>query len=160
MKRIEGMLNASGYKIALVASRFNDFMVDHLIGGAVDSFVRHGGKEDDITTVRVPGSFEIPFVCQELALSGKYDGVVALGAVIRGSTDHYELVAAETAKGIAQASLGSKVPITFGVITTDTIEQAIERSGSKAGNKGAEAATALIEMIGVTRSIRAKGRAK
>ncbi|NMC63533.1 MAG: 6,7-dimethyl-8-ribityllumazine synthase [SAR324 cluster bacterium] len=154
MKQIEGMLNAQGYKIGLVAARFNDFMVEHLIGGAQDCFVRHGGKAEDITLVRVPGSFEIPFACQELALTGKFDGIVALGAVIRGSTDHYELVAAECAKGIAQASLSTKVPISFGVITTDTIDQAIERSGSKAGNKGAEATSALIEMIGVTKHIR------
>ncbi len=156
MRQIEGMLRAEGFKVALVAARFNDFMVEHLVGGAQDCFIRHGGKEDDITLVRVPGSFEIPFVCQELAISGKFNGVVALGAVIRGSTDHYELVASECAKGIAQASLSSKVPIAFGVITTDTIEQAIERSGSKAGNKGAEAMGALIEMMDVTRKIRAK----
>lgn len=154
MKQIEGMLSAEGFKVALVAARFNDFMVEHLIGGAEDCFVRHGGKEDDITLVRVPGSFEIPFACQELALSRKYDGVLALGAVIRGSTDHYEIVAAECAKGIAQTSLATKVPIAFGVITTDTIEQAIERSGSKAGNKGAEAMGALVELMDVTRKIR------
>ena len=156
MKQIEGMLNAQGYKVALVAARFNDFMVEALIGGAQDCFVRHGGSEADITLVRVPGSFEIPFACQELALSGKFDGVVALGAVIRGSTSHYDLVASECAKGVAQASLHSKVPVTFGVITTDTIEQAIERSGSKAGNKGAEAMGALIELMDVTRKIRVK----
>lgn len=157
MKVIEGMLNASSYKIALVASRFNSFMVEHLIGGAQDALIRHGAKEEDITLVRVPGSFEIPFVCQELALSGKYDGIVALGAIIRGSTDHYELVCAETAKGIAKVSLDTKVPVTFGVLTTDTIDQAIERSGSKAGNKGSEAAMALVEMIGVSRKVK-KGK--
>ena len=156
MKKIEGMLNAQGLKIALVAARFNDFMVEALIGGAVDAIVRHGGKEESITLVRVPGSFEIPLICKKLAESGKYDGVVALGAIIRGSTDHYELVCAETAKGIAHASLETGVPVTFGVITTDTIEQAIERSGSKAGNKGAEAAVALIEMIGVGKQIKGK----
>ena len=156
MRKIEGMLIAGGYKIAVVAARFNDFMVESLIGGAVDAFVRHGGKEDDLTLVRVPGSFEIPLICKELAESGKYDGVVALGAIIRGSTDHYELVCSETAKGIAHASLSTGVPITFGVITTDTIEQAIERSGSKSGNKGSDATVALIEMIGISKQIRGK----
>ena len=157
MKQIEGMLSAEGFKVALVAARFNDFMVGHLTGGAEDCFVRHGGKSDDLTLVKVPGSFEIPFVCQELALSGKYDGIVALGAVIRGSTDHYEFVAGECAKGIAQVQLSSRVPVAFGVITTDTIEQAIERSGSKAGNKGGEAMLALIELMNVSRRMRKAG---
>ena len=149
MRILEGQLNATGLKFGIVAGRFNSFMTDHLVAGAVDAIVRHGGKEDDITLVRVPGSFEIPLICKKLAQSGQVDAVVAVGAVIRGSTSHYELVSAEMAKGLAQVSLETKIPVTFGVITADSIEQAIERSGSKAGNKGAEAALAAIEMVKV-----------
>jgi 6,7-dimethyl-8-ribityllumazine synthase len=150
---VEGVLNCVGLKSALVASRFNDFIVSRLIDGAVDALVRHGAIGDDITIVRVPGAFEIPQVVSRIAKSGKYDMVIALGAVIRGSTPHFEYIAAETTKGIAQVSLEASVPVAFGVLTTDTIEQAIERAGSKAGNKGAEAAVSAIEMANLFKQI-------
>jgi 6,7-dimethyl-8-ribityllumazine synthase len=150
---VEGVLNCVGLKSALVASRFNDFIVSRLIDGAVDALVRHGAIGDDITIVRVPGAFEIPQVVSRIAKSGKYDMVIALGAVIRGSTPHFEYIAAETTKGIAQVSLEASVPVAFGVLTTDTIEQAIERAGSKAGNKGAEAAMSAIEMANLFKQI-------
>lgn len=151
---IEGQLNAAGLRIGLIASRFNSFIVEHLVSGAVDAIVRHGGKEKDITIVRVPGSFEISVVAQRMAQSGKYDALVALGAIIRGSTSHYDLVCSETAKGIAKVSLDAGLPVMFGVITTDSIEQAIERSGTKAGNKGAEAAVGAIEMANIMRQLK------
>ncbi|MEI7448945.1 MAG: 6,7-dimethyl-8-ribityllumazine synthase [Desulfomonile sp.] len=150
---VEGVLNCVGLKSALVASRFNDFIVSRLIDGAVDALVRHGAIGDDITIVRVPGAFEIPQVVSRIAKSGKYDMVIALGAVIRGSTPHFEYIAAETTKGIAQVSMEASVPVAFGVLTTDTIEQAIERAGSKAGNKGAEAAVSAIEMANLFKQI-------
>lgn len=153
MKTIEGKMEASGLRFALVATRFNDFMVDKLIGGAVDYLVRHGAKEENITLVRIPGAFEMPVVCQKLAKSGKYDGIVALGAVIRGATPHFDFVASEATKGIAQIALQTGVPIGFGLLTTDTMEQAIERSGSKGGNKGVEAASALLETLRVMEQI-------
>ncbi len=146
-------MEASGLRIALVATRFNDFMVDKLIGGAVDYLVRHGAEEKNLTLVRIPGAFELPIVCQKLAKSGKYDGIVALGAVIRGATPHFDFVATEATKGIAQISLQTGVPVGFGLLTTDTMEQAIERSGSKGGNKGAEAASALLETLRVMEQI-------
>lgn len=142
---IEGGLNAAGLKTALVASRFNDFIVSRLIDGAVDALVRHGASSEDITIARVPGAFEIPQTLSRLVKSGKYDMVIALGAVIRGSTPHFDYIAAEVAKGVAHIALESTVAVSFGVLTTDTIEQAIERAGSKAGNKGAEAAMSAIE---------------
>jgi 6,7-dimethyl-8-ribityllumazine synthase len=145
-KIIEGILDARGLKAAIVASRFNDFIVSRLVSGAVDALVRHGASEDDITVVRVPGAFEIPQVVATLVRSGKYDMVIALGAVIRGSTPHFEYIAAEVAKGVAQVTLEAGIAVSFGVLTTDTLEQAIERAGSKAGNKGAEAAMSAIEM--------------
>jgi 6,7-dimethyl-8-ribityllumazine synthase len=145
-KQVEGMLDARGIKAALVASRFNDFIVSRLISGAIDALVRHGADENDITVVRVPGAFEIPQAVAATARSGKYDLVIALGAVIRGSTPHFDYIAAEVAKGVAHISMESTIPVSFGVLTTDTIEQAIERAGSKAGNKGAEAAMSAIEM--------------
>ena len=145
-KIIEGILDARGLKAAIVASRFNDFIVSRLVSGAVDALVRHGALEDDITVVRVPGAFEIPQVVANLARGGKYDMVIALGAVIRGSTPHFEYIAAEVAKGVAQVTLEAGIAVSFGVLTTDTLEQAIERAGSKAGNKGAEAAMSAIEM--------------
>ncbi|MEJ2717080.1 MAG: 6,7-dimethyl-8-ribityllumazine synthase [Deltaproteobacteria bacterium] len=150
---IEGKVDATGLKAALVASRFNDVFVSRLVAGAVAAFVRHGATEDDITIVKVPGAFEIPQAVAAMAGSGKYDLVVALGTVIRGSTPHFDYIAAEVAKGVAQTALSATIPVTFGVLTTDTIEQAIERAGSKAGNKGAEAALAAIEMANVFNQI-------
>ncbi|MBM4326232.1 MAG: 6,7-dimethyl-8-ribityllumazine synthase [Deltaproteobacteria bacterium] len=150
---IEGKLDATGLKAALVASRFNDFIVSRLVSGAIDALVRHGAAQEDITVVRVPGAFEIPQAVANVAKSGKYSLVIALGAVIRGSTPHFEYIAAEVAKGVAQTALESKIPVSFGVLTTDTIEQAIERAGSKAGNKGAEAAMAAIEMADLLKQL-------
>lgn len=147
MNIIEGELLAEGHKIAIVASRFNEIITNKLLSGAIDAFVRHGGKEDDIDLAWVPGAFEIPVVAKKMAESKRYDAVVCLGAVIRGATPHFDMVANETTKGIAQVSLQTGVPVIFGVLTTDNIEQAIERAGSKAGNKGFEAVTTAIEMI-------------
>jgi 6,7-dimethyl-8-ribityllumazine synthase len=152
-RTVEGLLDARGLKTALVASRFNDFVVSRLISGAVDALVRHGAAEDDITLVRVPGAFEIPQMVNALATSGKYDAVIALGAVIRGSTPHFDYIAAEVAKGVAHTALEVRIAVSFGVLTTDTLEQAIERAGSKAGNKGAEAAMAAIEMASLFKQI-------
>ncbi len=153
IKSIEGQLSAKGLRIALVAGRFNDIIVDRLIGGAVDYLTRHGLAPEGITIVRIPGAFELPIVCQKLAKSGAYDGIVALGAVIRGATPHFDFVANEASKGLAQVSLESGVPIGFGLLTTENIEQAIERAGSKAGNKGADAASAMLETIRVLEQI-------
>ena len=153
VKAIEGQLNASGMRIAIVAARFNSFVVEHLVGGATDTIVRHGGRGDEITVVRVPGSFEIPLACKKLAETGRFDGIVALGAIIRGSTSHYDLVCGETAKGIANVQMEFGIPVAFGVLTTDTIEQAIERAGTKAGNKGCDAAMAVIEMVSLGREV-------
>lgn len=153
MKKVEGNLTATGQKIGMVASRFNDFIVSQLVGGAEDCFVRHGGNTDDLTLVMVPGAFEIPLVAQRLAESGKYDAVVCLGAVIRGATPHFDMVANESAKGIATASLKTGVPVTNGILTTDSIEQAIERAGTKAGNKGADAMISAIEMVNVVKGL-------
>jgi 6,7-dimethyl-8-ribityllumazine synthase len=150
---IEGVLDARGLKAAIVASRFNDFIVSRLVSGAVDALVRHGALEADITMVRVPGAFEIPQVVATLARSGKHDMVIALGAVIRGSTPHFDYIAAEVAKGVAHVTLESRIAVSFGVLTTDTIEQAIERAGSKAGNKGAEAAVSAIEMANLLKQM-------
>ena len=145
MKIIEGMLDAKDLKLAIVASRFNEFITEKLIGGAIDCWKRHGGDEAEITIVRVPGAWEMPAAAKRVADSKKYNAVVCLGAVIRGGTPHFEYVAAEASKGIAQAGM-KDVPVTFGVLTTDTIEQAIERAGTKAGNKGWDATLAAIEM--------------
>lgn len=153
IKTIEGQLNAKELTIAIVASRFNDIIVDRLIGGAVDYLSRHGGSRDSLTIVRIPGAFELPVVCKKLAECGKYDGILALGAVIRGATPHFDFVANEATKGIAQISLSTGVPIGFGLLTTDTIEQAVERAGSKAGNKGADAAASLVETIRVLQQL-------
>ncbi len=153
MKTIEGNLTAAGQKVGIVASRFNDFIVGRLIEGAEDCFVRHGGESDNLTLVYVPGAFEIPLVAQKMAESGKYDAVVCLGAVIRGATPHFDMVANESAKGIATASLKSGVPVTNGILTTDSIEQAIERAGTKAGNKGADAMISAIEMVNVVKGL-------
>jgi len=149
MKSIEGRLDAKGLRVTIVAARFNDFIVERLIGGAVDYLARHGCDAKDIELVRVPGAFEMPLVCKRLAARRQCDGIVAVGAVIRGSTPHFEFVANEAVKGLAQVSLESGIPIGFGLLTTDTLEQAIERAGSKAGNKGAEAAAAMLETVRV-----------
>jgi 6,7-dimethyl-8-ribityllumazine synthase len=149
LKTIEGQLNAQGLKVAIVAARFNDFIVDRLISGAVDYLVRHGGSEENLTLVRLPGAFELPLAAQKLARSGNYDGVVVLGAVIRGATPHFDYVCNECAKGVAQASMETGVPMGFGLLTCDSLDQAIERAGSKAGNKGVEAASAMLETIRV-----------
>lgn len=151
MKTIEGKLIASEMKVGVVASRFNEFITGKLLGGAEDAFVRHGGNADDLTVAWVPGAFEIPLVAQKMAQSGKYDAVVCLGAVIRGSTPHFDMVANESVKGIAQAGLQSGIPVIYGVLTTDSIEQAVERAGTKAGNKGFDAMTSAIEMVNLTR---------
>lgn len=143
---IEGALKGDGKKIAIVVSRFNEFVTTRLLDGAVDGLTRTGVADDDITVVRVPGAFEIPFAAKRLATSGTYQAVVCLGAVIRGETPHFEYISAEAARGIAQASLESNVPVIFGVITTETVEQAMERSGTKDGNRGFEAALAAVEM--------------
>lgn len=151
---VEGKLVApEGMKVAIVASRFNEIIVNKLLGGAVDGLVRHGVDEKNITAVWVPGAFEIPLIVDKMASSGKYDAVIAVGAVIRGSTTHYDYVCSEVSKGIAQASLKNGVPVMFGVITTENIEQAIERSGSKAGNKGYDCALGAIEMANLIRQI-------
>jgi 6,7-dimethyl-8-ribityllumazine synthase len=157
-KTVEGALDARGLKAGLVASRFNDFVVARLVAGAVDALVRHGASEDDITVVKVPGAFEIPQVVSAMVRSGQYDMVIALGAVIRGATPHFDYIATEVAKGVAQVALESTIAVSFGVLTTDTLEQAIERAGSKAGNKGSEAAVAAIEMANVFKQISRKGR--
>ncbi len=143
---IEGKLLAEGKKFALIASRFNDFITDKLVGGALDALVRSGAADEDIDLMKVPGAFEIPLVAKKAVAAGKYDAVICLGAVIRGSTSHYDYVCAEASKGIAQVSLDSGIPVIFGIITTDTIEQAIERAGTKAGNKGWSAAISAVEM--------------
>jgi len=153
IRTIEGHLQAEGLKFALVAGRFNDFVVDKLIAGAVDYLVRHGADKEDITLVRTPGAFEIPLAAQRLARSGDYDAVVCLGAVIRGATPHFDFVAGECTKGLALVSLETGVPVGFGVLTVDTLEQAVERSGSKAGNKGVEAAAAALEMVRVLQQL-------
>ena len=144
---IIGKLDAKGLKVAIAAARFNDFIVEHLISGALDFLERHGLDATHITLVRVPGAFELPLICQKLAASGRFNGVLALGAVIRGATPHFDYVCAEASKGLAQCMLQSGVPIGFGLLTCDTIEQAIERAGSKGGNKGVEAASAMLETI-------------
>ena len=148
MKLIEGKLKATGgKKIAIVSTRWNHFIVDRLVEGAKDAFDRHGGDSEDLTHVLVPGAFELPMIVDQLLSSGKYDAICALGAVIRGATPHFDYVSAEATKGIASMSLKYQKPVSFGLLTTDTIEQAIERAGTKAGNKGFEAMTTVIEML-------------
>jgi 6,7-dimethyl-8-ribityllumazine synthase len=144
---VEGNLVSSGKRFGIAVSRFNEFISSKLLGGALDALRRHGVKDEDITVAWVPGAYEIPVVVKRMAESGKYDAVIAVGAVIRGSTPHFDYVAAEVSKGVAQVGLQSGVPVLFGVLTTDTIEQAVERAGTKAGNKGADAAVAAIEMV-------------
>lgn len=150
----EGHLNAAGLRFGIVVSRFNEFITGKLLGGAQDAVRRHGGDPDQVDVAWVPGAFEIALVAQQMAASGKYDAVIALGAVIRGSTPHFDYVASEASKGVAQAMMKTGVPISFGVLTTDTIEQAVERAGTKAGNKGFEAATGAIEMANLMKSMR------
>ncbi len=147
IKSIDGDFNAGDAKFCILAARFNSFIVERLVDGAVDVLVRHGTGRENIEIIRVPGAYEMPISAQRVAQTGNYDSIIALGAVIRGSTPHFDFVAAECSKGLAQVSLAADIPIIFGVLTTDTIEQAIERAGTKAGNKGADAALAAIEMV-------------
>ena len=152
-KIIEGRLDAKGLKIGILVSRFNSFISDRLVDGAVDALLRHGADQDNLVVVRVPGAFEIPPAARKMAASGRYDALICLGAVIRGATPHFDYVSAEVSKGIAAVSMEAGIPVTFGVLTTDTLEQAIERAGSKAGNKGFDAAMAAIEMANLYRSM-------
>lgn len=153
-KEIIGNLQGKDKCFALVVSRFNDFISARLLDGAIDCFTRHGGAVEKLTVVRVPGAFEIPLTAAKLAKSGKYDGVICLGAVIRGSTPHFDYVAAESAKGVAHAALASEVPVIFGILTTDSIEQAVERAGTKAGNKGWDAMMSAIEMADLFKKLK------
>ncbi|CAG9469691.1 6,7-dimethyl-8-ribityllumazine synthase [Campylobacter upsaliensis] len=156
MQILEGKLNLKGdEKIAIINSRFNHIITDRLVEGAKDAFLRHGGKEENLSLILVPGAFEVPFALKVAIESKKFDAICCLGAVIRGSTPHFDYVSAETTKGIANVSLTHNVPVSFGVLTTDNLEQAIERAGSKAGNKGFEAMTSLIEMLGLTHILKA-----
>ena len=155
MKIYEGKLIAEGIRVGIVAARFNEFIVSKLLSGCEDGLLRHGIRPDDISVAWVPGAFEIPLAAAKMAGSGKYDAVIALGAVIRGSTSHYDYVCSEVSKGVASTALSTGVPVLFGVLTTDTIEQAIERAGTKAGNKGAECAQGAIEMVNLFRSMEA-----
>jgi len=159
MKVIEGELQAKGLRVGIVVSRFNDFITSKLLDGALDALLRHGAAEAAIDVVKVPGSFEIPLVAKKMAEKGAYDSIICLGAVIRGATPHFEYVAAEVSKGVAAASHETGVPMAFGVITADTIEQAVERAGTKSGNKGWDAALTAIEMAQVLRKLKGK-RAK
>lgn len=155
MNVFEGSVISQSMKVGIIVSRFNDFITSRLLGGAEDALIRHGVNPDDIDVAWVPGAFEIPLIASKMANSGKYDAVIALGAVIRGSTTHYDYVCAEVSKGIASVSLNSDIPVLFGVLTTENIEQAIERAGSKAGNKGSECAMGAIEMVNLIRSLEA-----
>jgi 6,7-dimethyl-8-ribityllumazine synthase len=152
-KTLEGKISAEGYRFGLVVSRFNDFIGSKLVEGAVDALKRHGATEEQLLLVKVPGAFEIPLAAKKLAESGKVDAVICLGAVIRGSTPHFDYVAAEVSKGIAVVALDTKVPIAFGVLTTDNLEQAIERAGTKSGNKGWDAALAAMEMVNLFKQL-------
>ena len=150
---IEGILDAKGLRVGLLVSRFNSFISDRLVEGAIDALLRHGAEKKDINLVRVPGAYEIPPAAKQMAESGRYDAIVCLGAVIRGATPHFDYVSAEVSKGVASVSLESGVPVAFGVLTTDTIEQAIERAGSKAGNKGFDAAMSAVEMANLYKAL-------
>ncbi len=147
MSILEGKLVAENMKIGIVVGRFNEFIGSKLLSGAMDGLIRHGVKEEDVDVAWVPGAFEIPLICKKMAESGRYDAIIALGAVIKGSTSHYDYVCAEVSKGIAQISLSAGIPVMFGVLTTDTIQQAIERAGTKSGNKGYDCALSAIEMV-------------
>jgi len=149
----EGVLDASGHKFALVVGRFNSFITEHLLEGALDALSRHGAGDDDLSVYWVPGAWEIPVLVQRLARSGNFDAVIALGAVIRGGTPHFDYVAGEVSKGVAHVGLETGVPVSMGVLTTDSVEQAIDRAGTKAGNKGAEAAMAAVEMVNLLASV-------
>lgn len=153
IKTYEGNFSAQGGRFSIVASRFNSFIVEQLEAGAIDALIRHGVNENDIDLIKAPGAFELPMVVQRVAASKKYDAIIAVGAVIRGGTPHFEYVAGECVKGIANVSLKFDVPVSFGVLTVDTIEQAIERAGTKAGNKGAEAALSAIEMVSLFKNL-------
>ncbi len=153
MNTFEGKLVSEGIKVGIVAARFNEFITSKLLGGALDALTRENVKEDDVDVAWVPGAFEIPLIASKMAKSGKYDAIICLGAVIRGSTSHYDYVCAEVSKGIAQVSLNEGIPVMFGVLTTDTIEQAIERAGTKAGNKGFECGQGAIEMVNLIKMI-------
>jgi len=150
---LEGQLSAEGLKFGIIVSRFNDFISSRLVEGAMDALSRHGATEEQVSVIKVPGAFEIPLTAKKLAESGRYDAVICLGAVIRGSTPHFDYVAAEVSKGIASVSLESSIPVTFGVLTTDNLEQAIERAGSKSGNKGYDVAMAAIEMVNLFKEL-------
>ena len=152
-RTLEGKISAEGYRFGLIVSRFNDFISSKLVEGAVDALKRHGATEEHLLLVKVPGAFEIPLAAKKLAESGKVDAVICLGAVIRGSTPHFDYVAAEVSKGIAMVALDTKVPVAFGVLTTDNLEQAIERAGTKSGNKGWDAAVAAMEMVNLLRQL-------
>lgn len=152
-KTFEGKISAEGFSFAIIVSRFNDFISSKLVDGAMDALKRHGASDDQISVVKVPGAFEIPIATKKVLASGKYDAIICLGAVIRGATPHFDYVAAEVSKGIASVSLDSNIPVTFGVLTTDTLEQAIERAGSKAGNKGWDSAVAAMEMVNLFKEI-------
>lgn len=156
IKTYEGLLLVQGARFCIVASRFNSFIVEPLIGGAVDALLRHGAKHDDIHVVKTPGAFELPLAVQKAVVTAQYDAIIAIGAVIRGATPHFDYVAGECVKGIAGVSLAHGVPVALGVLTVDTIEQAIERAGTKAGNKGAEAALSAIEMVNLLREMEAR----
>ncbi|MCE1273684.1 MAG: 6,7-dimethyl-8-ribityllumazine synthase [Chlorobiaceae bacterium] len=153
IQNIEGNLSAQGIRFGLVISRFNDFIGQKLVEGAIDCIVRHGGSADNITIIRCPGAFELPSVSRKAALSGKFDAIVTLGVIIRGSTPHFDVIAAEATKGIAQVGMESMIPVTFGVLTTENLEQAIERAGTKAGNKGFDAAMGAIEMVNLYKQL-------
>jgi 6,7-dimethyl-8-ribityllumazine synthase len=153
MKTLEGKLQAEGLKVAIVVARFNEFITSKLLGGAMDMLLRHGASAEDITVAWVPGAFEIPLAAQKLAASKKFDTVICLGAVIRGATSHYDYVCSEVSKGIAHVSLATGVPVAFGVLTTENIEQAVERAGTKSGNKGSDAAVSAIEMVNLLKNI-------
>lgn len=152
-KTFEGNISAEGLRFAIVVSRFNEFISSKLVGGALDALQRHGAKEEQIALVKVPGAFEIPMAAKRLARSGNYDAVICLGAVIRGATPHFDYVASEVSKGIAQVALETGIPVAFGVLTTDSLEQAIERAGAKSGNKGWDAAMAAMEMVNLFKSM-------
>jgi len=152
-KTFEGKISAEGFSFAIIVSRFNDFISSKLVDGAMDALKRHGASEDKISIVKVPGAFEIPIATKKVLAAGKYDAIICLGAVIRGATPHFDYVAAEVSKGIASVSLEGNIPVTFGVLTTDTLEQAIERAGSKAGNKGWDSAVAAMEMVNLFKEI-------
>jgi len=153
IKTIEGALRANNARFCLVVSRFNSFVVENLLTGAVDTLKRHGAEDSDLTIVRIPGAFEMPVTIEHIAAKGGYDAIIAIGAVIRGGTPHFDYVAGECIKGMAQVSLKHGIPVAFGVLTVDTIEQAIERAGTKAGNKGADAAMSALEMVNLLRQL-------